>query len=98
LRFLSPESCKISDREGNNEEWFCRNCSIPFYPDEKQIRHRKVLGTQQKVKDMETLVAHTPGVNEDSVAIRHEPEIRGGLKALRDRGMKITHYEEHIPK
>jgi hypothetical protein len=37
-------------------------------------------------------------INEESVAIRHEVEIKGGLKALKDKGLKITHYEEHIPK
>ena len=40
----------------------------------------------------------TPVINEESVAIRHEVEIKGGLKALKDKGLKITHYEEHIPK
>jgi hypothetical protein len=28
------------------------------------------------------------------VAIHHEPEIKGGLKELQKKGMKITHYEE----
>ena len=30
--------------------------------------------------------------------VRDEPEIKGGLKTLRDRGIKIMNYEEHIPK
>jgi hypothetical protein len=29
---------------------------------------------------------------------RREPELKGSFKALRDRGIKITNYEEHIPK
>jgi hypothetical protein len=37
-------------------------------------------------------------IGADSVAIRNEPEIKGGLKALKDKGLKITHYEEYIPK
>ena len=40
------------------------------------------------------LVAHTPSVGEDSVAIRHEPELKGAFKALRDRGICITSYRE----
>jgi hypothetical protein len=32
------------------------------------------------------------------VEIRHEPEIKGGLKALQQKGLKITDYKEDIPK
>ena len=48
----------------------------------------------------ETLVAQTPGQEylNKKIEINHTPEIKGGLKALQQRGMKITHYEEHIPK
>jgi hypothetical protein len=31
-------------------------------------------------------------------SIHKEPEIKGGLKALKDRGIKIMHYEEHTLK
>jgi hypothetical protein len=30
----------------------------------------------------------------DSVKIHHEPQPRGGLKALQDRGLKISNYVE----
>jgi hypothetical protein len=43
-------------------------------------------------------VATTPGIGADSVAVRHAPDINGGLKELQKRGLKITYYEEHIPK
>jgi hypothetical protein len=32
------------------------------------------------------------------ISIRHEPEIKGGLKALQQKGLKITEYKEDIPK
>ena len=64
--FCRQTLVKISDREGNNQEWFCRNCSLPFYPDEKEIRRKKVLGTRQRAEDMETYVATTPGIGADS--------------------------------
>ena len=38
----------------------------------------------------------TPGY--DTVAVRHEPELQGGFKALRDKGLRITNYQEDIPK
>jgi hypothetical protein len=28
------------------------------------------------------------------VGISHTPEIKGGLKAVKESGIKITHYEE----
>jgi hypothetical protein len=46
--------------------------------------------------ETEPAVAHPPSIGADAVAIRREPELRGGFKALRDRGIKITHYEERI--
>jgi hypothetical protein len=46
--------------------------------------------------ETEPAVATTPSIGADSAAIRHEPELRGSFKALRDRGIKITHYEERI--
>jgi hypothetical protein len=32
------------------------------------------------------------------VEINHTPEIKGGLKALKEKGLKITDYKENIPK
>jgi hypothetical protein len=51
-------------------------------------------------RDEETLVAQTPGQDylNKKVEINHTPEIKGGLKALKELGLKITYYEEHIPK
>ena len=37
-------------------------------------------------RHIELAVATTPGIGADSVAIRHEPEIKGGLKALTRQG------------
>jgi hypothetical protein len=51
-------------------------------------------------RNQETLVAQTPGQDYliKKVEIKHTPEIKGGLKALQQRGIKVTYYEEHIPK
>jgi hypothetical protein len=41
------------------------------------------------------LVSTTPGINEDSVAISHEPELKDSALALSKKGtIKFTHYEE----
>jgi hypothetical protein len=54
-------------------------------------------------RNTETLVAD-PRVLPDAnnwykqVQIKHEPELQGGFKALRDKGLRITNYQEDIPK
>jgi kynurenine formamidase len=50
-------------------------------------------------RNTETLVSTnvpTPGF--DTVKIHHEPELQGGFKALKDKGLRITNYQEDIPK
>jgi hypothetical protein len=47
-------------------------------------------------EETETAVSTTPGIGADTVAIRHQPEIKGGLKSLQQKGLKITHYEERV--
>jgi hypothetical protein len=94
--FCNQNLVKISDRHGNNEEWFCRNCSIAFNPEDESVRHKQKLSTPDQ--NVEPLVATTPGQDylTKKVEINHSPEIKGGLKALQQSGMKITHYEERV--
>jgi hypothetical protein len=72
--------------------------------DEERQQER---GTDEEQLDMprrsprntETLVScNTPTPGFDSVKIHHEPELQGGFKALRDKGLRITNYQEDIPK
>jgi hypothetical protein len=51
----------------------------------------------------ETLVAdprviQSGNILAKDVQIHHEPELQGGFKALRDKGLRITNYHEDIPK
>jgi hypothetical protein len=46
-------------------------------------------------RNIEPAVATTPGIPD--VSIRHEPELKGAFKALKDNGLRFTHYEEHNP-
>lgn len=77
---------------GNNQTYWCRNCSVEWDRAEENIRRESKLSVPDR--NIEPAVTTTPGIGADSVAIRNEPEIKGGLKALRDKGLKITHYEE----
>jgi hypothetical protein len=94
--FCNLTLSRLTDAGQNNTSFWCRNCSIEFDPESENVRRESKLVVPDR--NIEPAVATTPGIGAESVAIRHEPEIKGGLKALKDQGLKITHYEEHIPK
>jgi hypothetical protein len=94
IEYICP-SChqnlvKISDRQGNNEEWFCRNCSIP-YLDTKEIRHRHKLSVPLETEPAVSIINYD--YNKD-MEIRHPKELRGGIAELQKRGMKIIYFED----
>jgi hypothetical protein len=82
----------ITDKTGNTDR-FCRNCSAVYSMEDDTVRHKSRLSVPQET---EPALSTTPTIGADAVAIHHEPELRGAFKALRDRGIKITHYEERI--
>jgi hypothetical protein len=87
---------RLSDAGGNNSTYWCRNCSVEFNPELENIRRESKISVPDR--NEETLLAQTPGQDylNKRVEINHTPEIKGGLKALQQRGMKITHYEERV--
>jgi ribosomal protein L30/L7E len=88
---------RLSDSNNQNESYYCNRCSVE-YPDTTNIRQQLKISVPDR--DQETLVSTTLGIDylNKSVEIHHEPEIKGGLKALQQRGIKITNYKEDIPK
>ena len=94
--FCNQTLIRLTDAGMNNQTYWCRSCSVEFDPESENLRKESKLIVPDR--NIEPAVATTPGIGAESVAIRHEPEIKGGLKALKDRGLKITHYEEYIPK
>jgi hypothetical protein len=92
--YCNRDLIKLSDSSGNNISWYCNNCSIPFEPENESIRHKQKLEVPDR--DVEPAIATTPGIPD--ISIKKQPEIKGGLKKFQEKGMKITHYEEHIPK
>lgn len=66
----------------------------------QKTRRRSKLETPHK--NTETLVADPratySGSNlSDSVKIKHEPELSGSFKALRDKGLRMVDYREEYP-
>ena len=81
---------RLTDAGMNNTSLWCRNCSVEFNPEEENVRRESKISVPDR--NIEPAVSTTPGIPD--VSIRHEPEIKGGLKELQKKGLKITHYEE----
>ena len=77
------------------EEYYCNNCQIPFWPIKQQVREKQKLTTPKGV-NTETLIAYTPDPNDKtaSTTLGKPQKVRGGLKELQDRGIRITNYDE----
>jgi hypothetical protein len=87
---------RLTDSSLQNASFWCRNCSVEYDPESEIVRRESKLSVPDR--NDEPLVAQTPVIDYNSVAIRKEPEIKGGLKALKEKGLKITDYKEDIPK
>jgi len=88
---------RLSDSKNQNESYYCNRRSVE-YPDTTNIRHQLKVAVPDR--NTEALVSTTPGQDylNKRVEIHHEPEIKGGLKALQQKGIKITNYKEDIPR
>jgi hypothetical protein len=85
---------RLSDAGGNNQTYYCRFCNVEFDPESENVRRESKLSVPDR--NIEPAVATTPGIPD--ISIRKEPEIKGGLKALQQKGLKITNYKENIPR
>jgi hypothetical protein len=85
---------RLSDAGGNNQTYYCRFCNVEFDPESENVRRESKLSVFDR--NIEPAVATTPGIPD--ISIRKEPEIKGGLKALQQKGLKITNYKEDIPR
>jgi hypothetical protein len=85
---------RLSDAGGNNQTYYCRFCNVEFDPESEDVRRESKLSVPDR--NIEPAVATTPGIPD--ISIRKEPEIKGGLKALQQKGLKITNYKENIPR
>jgi DNA-directed RNA polymerase subunit RPC12/RpoP len=85
---------RLTDSSMQNTAFWCRNCSLEFDPESENVRRESKLSVPDR--NIEPAVSTTPGIPD--ISIRPEPEIQGGLKALQQKGLKITEYKEDIPK
>ena len=70
-------------------EYYCKNCSISAYPEHEDVRSKSKITTPLGL-NLEPCLSYLPDANPIPKSV--EPE--GTFKALQDKGIKITHYEE----
>jgi DNA-directed RNA polymerase subunit RPC12/RpoP len=83
---------RLTDSSMQNTAFWCRNCSVEFDPENENVRRESKLSVPDR--NIEPAVSSIQHDYNKDVEIRHEPEIKGGLKELQKKGLKITHYEE----
>jgi hypothetical protein len=85
---------RLRDRNNQSEGWFCRNCNIEFNHDDEQVSHRQKLLIP--FQDTEPCVASVQYDYNKEVAIRNEPELRGGFAALAKKGTRLCHQSVRV--
>ena len=85
---------RLTDAGMNNVSFWCCHCSVKWNPEEENVRRESKLSVPDR--NIEPAVSTTPGIPD--ISMRHEPEIKGGLKALQQKVLKITDYKENIPR
>ena len=81
---------RLTDRSGLSPSWYCTKCTIE-YPDQSEVKSKSSLSTPRKSNNDNPLASTK--FKEPTVG-KEPTEIKGGLKALQQRGIKITSYTE----
>jgi hypothetical protein len=82
---------RLTDSSLQNTAFWCRTCSVEFYPENENIRRESKLSVPDR--NIEPAVATTPRIPD--VSIRKELELSGGFAQLAEKGTtKFTSYEE----
>lgn len=82
---------QVVDVRISEDEYYCNTCQITIIPSIQDVRRVQDLEVPQGVSE-ETLIVHPPEPHEQDVRIRKGPVVKGGLKALQNKGLKITSY------
>src|SRR5262245_51081908 len=81
---------KIIDSSGQNPSYYCSHCGITKY-DIVDLRSESYIETSDgPVEDPSLSYAPEPRLK------RKRKEIKGGLKALQDKGIHISSYKEGV--
>jgi hypothetical protein len=74
---------RLSGTGENNSTYWYRNCSVEFDPESENLRmESKIIVPDRNIESAISSVDIKP-----DVSIRHEPELKGAFKALKDKGI-----------
>lgn len=78
----------------SSEEAYCNRCSISFFPEQDDMRTANRVSMPKTPEENPPLVStKVPDPNE-AFLNKGKAEPQGGLKALQDKGLKITSITE----
>jgi hypothetical protein len=83
--------CQYNLTKINDSEYYCKHCSLFQYPDIENVRSKSRITTPIGLST-EPLVSYPE--DPDARFYKDKPEIKGGLKLLKQKGIKITWYSE----
>jgi hypothetical protein len=87
--FCNQKLVRLSDAGGNNNSFWCRQCSVEWDPESENLRKESKLvvpgNSEPAVTSIQTNMA-------DEVEIRHTVPKRGGFAELEKKGIKIKGY------
>jgi predicted RNA-binding Zn-ribbon protein involved in translation (DUF1610 family) len=79
---------RLQDRNNSNFSYHCRTCNVESFPDENTRRKGKLSTRTEPPEEPALSIIPEPGLK------RKKPEITGTLKALEQRGNRITSISE----
>src|SRR5919107_2121548 len=88
--FCNQTLIRLTDAGMNNTTFWCRSCSVEFDPESENLRKESKLIVPDR--NIEPAVTSIQTNMEDSVTIRHTPEIRGGVFEVKKKKMKNKEY------
>jgi hypothetical protein len=88
--YCSLRLSRLLDSSGLNPSWYCSKCTID-YPDKTDTKSKSSLSTPRKSNNDNPLASTK---FKEPIVGREPTEIKGGLKALQQKGVKVTSYTE----
>jgi Zn-finger nucleic acid-binding protein len=83
--------CKLTrlcDRSGNNVSFYCPRCNSTSY-DAEELRSESIIEMSEgPIEEPAASIVPEPALT------RKKKEVKGGLKTLQDKGIKVTYYKE----
>ena len=76
---------------------FCIRCQMDIDISTGKAQELQTIEDPNKDRDSEPCVTSIQTDFAGQVAIKKEPELKSGFKALRDKELRITNYTEHNP-